>query len=483
MKFLKVNTNNSLIIKDFFVKNKDIQNYSYDMLVDKFLDEYYWPSNSLEKSLTTLYNWECTTLISLFNNKKESELFFDKWSEKYNQKYHSDNFFDKLLFQIIYHKPDILYIQEIWQYSKEFISKIRYLLSNIIIVGWNCSIKSKYQLDNLTYSDIVYTCSLEIKNQMQNVGINTKYIEHAFDSSILEQLYNEKKKYDVVFIGSLIDPLYKQRVNLLKYLLNEGIDITIFGNSNDDILKKYCKKSLFGIDLYKIYKSSKIVLNVHASNDIRYSGNIRIYEVTGVGSFLLTDYREDMDKRFILGKEVVTYKSFDEILKQIKYYLLHNYEREAIAKAGQIRTLSDYSYEQIAKSIYQSINEFKSIDKTEVYLNIIQKKSNKNYQFSLQMNNFLKKIDELNISENKFILYGYGTIGKIIYEKYKDNIEYVVDGNFNNIDLDNIIDPKKINLLDTNNDIFISVLGREEEIKKILFSLGIEKNRIKTIEM
>jgi len=475
MKFLKINTNNILMVQDFFEKYPDIETYSYEKVMKLYLEQYYWPSNSLETALSSLYSWDCETIISLFDNTDiEADIFFDKWSEKYNQKYNSNNFFDKLLFQILYHNPDILYIQEVWRYPKDFIFKIKHLLKNIIIVGWNCSIPSQYYLSTLTYVDIVYTCASNIDYQMKAFGINSINVGHFFDSKLLKNLTNEKK-YDVVFIGSLIDPLHQDRVELLKYLLSVGINVTIFGKSVDETLKAYCKEPKYGLCLYQVYKSSKIVLNNHIIEDIRYSGNIRMYEVTGVGSLLLSDFKEDMNSKFQLDKEAITYRTFEEAGTKIRYYLNHSSQREVIAKNGQVRTLKDYSYTEFAKKVYKSINNLENISIEERYKNILKAKENGNYLFSIQINSFLKKFRETGLRKEKFILYGYGTIGHIIYEQNKDNIEYIIDSN------DYVINLHKAK--DSKSNIFISVLGREDEIKKLLISHGVNENRIQTVNI
>ena len=485
MKFLKINIHPASMIDDFFVKYSFKELLSYDILMSKYFDEYYWPSNSLEKSLKSLYNWECNTLVSLMHSdKKQKDFFFDKWSEKYNQQYIADDFYDKLLFQITHHKPDILYIQEIWQYPSDFISKIRYILGNIIIVGWNCSLNSKYCLNRLRYISVIYTCSDEIQQQMQMLGIYTKNIGHGFDKDILNNLLNIEKKYNVVFVGSLIGLYNIKRVELLKYLINKGIKVTIFGRSNDVVLQKYCKKPVFGLELFKIYKSSKIVLNSHASQDIRYSGNVRMFEVTGVGSLLISDYKEDIEKIFDINKEIVLYSSNEEAFQKIKYYLVHDEERKQIAKQGQSKTLGNYLYKNIAKKVYKYIDKSRSFNEKRLYLNTIPKKqNNNNYIFSVEINNFFKKLKQSGILDSEFILYGYGEIGRIIYERYKTKVKYIVDNNFEKINLDNVIEPKKINLLNTKLDIFISVFGREDEIKTMLLSHGIDKKRIKVIDI
>ena len=47
---------------------------------------------------------------------------------------------------------------------------------------------------------------------------------------------------------------------------------------------------------------------------------------------------------FEVGKEVIAYSSIEECAEQMRYYLDHPQEREAIALAGQKRTLQEHTY-------------------------------------------------------------------------------------------------------------------------------------------
>jgi spore maturation protein CgeB len=71
---------------------------------------------------------------------------------------------------------------------------------------------------------------------------------------------------------------------------------------------------------------------------------MRLFEATGVGTMLLTDQKDNLHEMFDLGKEVAVYRSPEEGLEKIRYYLSHDAEREAIARAGQKRTLRDHTY-------------------------------------------------------------------------------------------------------------------------------------------
>jgi spore maturation protein CgeB len=79
---------------------------------------------------------------------------------------------------------------------------------------------------------------------------------------------------------------------------------------------------------------------------------LRLYEATGVGTLLLTDWKENLHEIFIPGKEVVAYRSPEECAELIHYYLTHEEERQAIAAAGQQRTLREHtSYQRMQELV------------------------------------------------------------------------------------------------------------------------------------
>ena len=94
--------------------------------------------------------------------------------------------------------------------------------------------------------------------------------------------------------------------------------------------------------MYQILHNSKVTLNHHGDVE-PYANNNRLYEATGVGTLLVTDWKENLHEMFEPGKEIVAYRDSDECIELIKYYLEHDDERRAIARAGQERTLKEHT--------------------------------------------------------------------------------------------------------------------------------------------
>jgi len=92
--------------------------------------------------------------------------------------------------------------------------------------------------------------------------------------------------------------------------------------------------------------------------------NMRHFEITGVGSFMLTNHHQHIFEYFKPGSEIETFRDTKELIDKIDYYLAHPEEREAIARRGQERCLRDYSMEKRAKAFDQIIRKHLALKST-----------------------------------------------------------------------------------------------------------------------
>ena len=103
---------------------------------------------------------------------------------------------------------------------------------------------------------------------------------------------------------------------------------------------------VYGLDQFKLLAKSKICFNIHGEIARGCAGNARLFEATGVGTCLVTDWKENMGELFVSDKEVVTYKSKDECAEKIKWLLDNKKEAREIGMAGMARTLKDHTVQQ-----------------------------------------------------------------------------------------------------------------------------------------
>lgn len=102
---------------------------------------------------------------------------------------------------------------------------------------------------------------------------------------------------------------------------------------------------------------ARILDNVKAFPACMWNNQIkgRNFEIPGCGSFCLTEYAEDLERYYEIGREIECFSRPDEAVEKIRYYLAHEKEREEIAKAGYERTLRDHTYEKRFQEIFQGI--------------------------------------------------------------------------------------------------------------------------------
>lgn len=72
--------------------------------------------------------------------------------------------------------------------------------------------------------------------------------------------------------------------------------------------------------------------------------NIRHFEITAHGGFMLTYDTQELADCFRIGEECDTFRSEAELLDKIHHYLHHDEQRRAVAAAGQRRTLGEHLY-------------------------------------------------------------------------------------------------------------------------------------------
>jgi spore maturation protein CgeB len=108
---------------------------------------------------------------------------------------------------------------------------------------------------------------------------------------------------------------------------------------------------VYGLDFYQVIRDSWVSLNIHADSSPRYASNMRLYEATGVGSCLLTDWKSNLPALFDIDKEIVSYRSSAEALEKARWLLEHPQERDEIARRGQARTLRDYTFGHQAREL------------------------------------------------------------------------------------------------------------------------------------
>ena len=144
-----------------------------------------------------------------------------------------------------------------------------------------------------------------------------------------------------------------ERVCVLN-LLAERYAVTLYTNSQGGVSQLKNVKVMPAVDSENgapaIFGTSKINLNI-ALKGIEGGTAQRVIDIMGAGGFVLTNYCPETAELFEEGKEIVMFRSPEELLEKTEYYLKHDKEREEIAKAGHEKVLNCYTYDRKLKEL------------------------------------------------------------------------------------------------------------------------------------
>ena len=104
----------------------------------------------------------------------------------------------------------------------------------------------------------------------------------------------------------------------------------------------------------KVFQCSKINLNM-TNRPIKTGIPQRIFDIMGVGGFVLTNYQAEIEQFFDIGKELVVYESQQDLLDKIAYYLSHEEERLEIAANGKKAMSERHRYSARLEDMFQMI--------------------------------------------------------------------------------------------------------------------------------
>lgn len=145
----------------------------------------------------------------------------------------------------------------------------------------------------------------------------------------------------------------KERLILL-HLCGKRYNTCFYGYHESEILdnvRKYPKVDYY-TEVPRIYAASKINLNP-SLKCIETGIPLRVFDILGVGGFLLTNYQAELCEWFEDGEEMVIYDSFEDAIDKIDFYLKNEEKREAIALAGKRKVLAEHTLQQRLAYIFE----------------------------------------------------------------------------------------------------------------------------------
>lgn len=212
---------------------------------------------------------------------------------------------------------------------------------NTFYVASDTHLGYEYRMNKAKEFDHVFVNQKDAVEMFAKDGVEATWLPHAVEPRAYPNYPAAIKKYDIGFIGYVS---FEKRALML-----------------DTMLKAF-PNFWYGQRLFEecaeIYRKSRIVFNTAATDDL----NMRVFEATATGSFLLTENIPTIHELYDDGVHLVTYDSIPDAIEKARYYIEHEDEREKIAQAGMLRTLKHHTYKNRIETALEIINQKEAIN-------------------------------------------------------------------------------------------------------------------------
>lgn len=401
MKLLRVTTNYPLYLEQFYGARPELQRAAFDVQYREImLDSFGW-ADFWSHALAPL-GYEVWEPVA-------NALFLQRaWATENGVAFDERRFdHEVILAQARAFQPDVVLANDHRRFDVSFFEQLKQQCPSIrLVIGW-CGAPP---IDGPVFAayDLILSNIPGFVDDFRRRGHDAEYFRHAFSKEVLKRIdVDGPGDGGFCFAGSLIrgEGFHADRYRLLSELVEQtDLELFIPGRKgdvaqpeNDGVkgslrnaiyrtshvpglkwlvnavprarqiaeageerryeaqLDARCHPPLFGRTMYEKLAQSAVTLNSHIDATGPAASNMRLFEATGVGACLLTDWKPNLVEFFEPEREVVTYRSPAEAVEKYRWLQAHERERREIAAAGQQRTLREHTFDHRAPILHEMI--------------------------------------------------------------------------------------------------------------------------------
>jgi spore maturation protein CgeB len=155
--------------------------------------------------------------------------------------------------------------------------------------------------------------------------------------------------------------MYPSRVRLVERLIEKGIPLKLYGSGFPRWLGEssargaHTGRCVFREDKARVFRSSAGVLNTMHPAEVA-GVNVRLFEATGCGAAVLTEFRPTVPELFSVGEEVLTYHDFDDLVDQACKLLNEPGLSARLGDAATLRAHRDHTYDLRVADILEKLS-------------------------------------------------------------------------------------------------------------------------------
>lgn len=207
------------------------------------------------------------------------------------------------------------------------------------------------------YADTFTIAVLDHTKLYREYGLEPCYLQWACNPNKFHPLPNREKRYDVSFIGAA----YGKRIDYVRYLLEEGIDVRVFGRGWDRVsgIHSHWGGHLTHEQMLEVINQSRINLNFlwTSANPDRATIKGRTMELAACKAFQLSNDTDEFENyAFTDSGNIAVFHDKGELLTKVRYYLAHEAEREAIAARAYEHVLRNHTWNQRFQAVFDQLH-------------------------------------------------------------------------------------------------------------------------------
>jgi spore maturation protein CgeB len=204
-----------------------------------------------------------------------------------------------------------------------------------------------------------YSRDMEMKEKMRYAGkVNADWLPiSVFDFECAperseDELFTQHRDIDIIYVGGF----WRQKLPLLTKVRRAfGRRFRMYGFFG--LKHNLYMKARYGYtgwvapvgiqERVALYQRARVGINIHWNE---YGlGNQRLYHLPANGVMQLSDCADSLHRIFEPDREIVGYRNADDLIDKLKYFLLNESEREAVARRAYRRTMRDYRFAGVAR--------------------------------------------------------------------------------------------------------------------------------------
>ncbi|MDA8125884.1 MAG: glycosyltransferase [Deltaproteobacteria bacterium] len=194
--------------------------------------------------------------------------------------------------------------------------------------------------------DLAWTSTADALRKYCVEGVVPLYLPEGANPEI-----HRPSTIDKTIAVSFVGQCYGNRPAIIRRLGEAGIPVEAFGYG-------WPNGALSTEEMVRLYSQSRINLGFGgvAGYDATYCLKGRDFEIPMSGGLYLTEYHPELETVYDLGREIVTYRGFDDLAAKIRHLLDHPDEAEAIRQAGLQRARREHTWEMRFAKVFTLMN-------------------------------------------------------------------------------------------------------------------------------